>query len=319
MDSKQDKTASDDTNVAASDKGVAAGVDALVEGSAAADAGVEAGAEADEDAEATIGLAAGAGPTLRAAREGRRLTLEHVAAETRIPIRHLETIEAGGFDALPSRTYAIGFARSYAQVVGLDDGVIASLVREEMGSARPRHTSMRADMEPGDPAKLPSAGLAWFAGIAALILVIGLISFGSSFYGAGVGPASLLAGAGADAGEEADGSSASATTPQAADGPEAAAPAAPGADGEVVFTALEDGVWVRFYEEDGERLFEAQMASGDTFAVPPDASDPRINTGRPDAFSITIGGRDVPKLSDDPVTMGGQPISAEALLARPSR
>ena len=84
----------------------------------------------------------------------------------------------------------------------------------------------------------------------------------------------------------------------------------------MIFTALEDGVWVRVYEEDGERLFEAQMASGDTFELPVTASEPRINTGRPDAFAITIDGREVPKLSDEPVTMGNTPISAAALLAR---
>lgn len=84
----------------------------------------------------------------------------------------------------------------------------------------------------------------------------------------------------------------------------------------MVFTALEDGVWVRFYEEDGERLFEAQMASGDTFELPANASAPRINTGRPDAFAITIDGREVPKLAEEPVTLGDTPISAAVLLAR---
>ena len=87
-------------------------------------------------------------------------------------------------------------------------------------------------------------------------------------------------------------------------------------DGQVIFTALEDGVWVRFYEDGGERLFEAQMASGDRFELPNDAVEPRINTGRPDAFAITIGGQEVPKLSDEPITMGDTPISAAALLAR---
>ena len=74
---------------------------------------------------------AGAGDRLRSAREARRMELSHVAAETRIPIRHLESIEASAFDALPSRTYAIGFARTYARIVGLDEKSIADAVREE--------------------------------------------------------------------------------------------------------------------------------------------------------------------------------------------
>ncbi|MEL6485540.1 MAG: RodZ domain-containing protein [Pseudomonadota bacterium] len=255
------------------------------------------------------GPPATAGETLRAAREERRLSLDHVAAETRIPIRHLETLEAGDFEALPSRTYAIGFARNYARAVELDETLITDLVREEMGSAGPRYSSLSAEMEPGDPAKLPSSGLAWFGGLAALLLAIGIVAFASRYFGAGDGPGSLLAGSGAD-----DDTVASAKSSPEANAP---APAAPSVDGQVIFTALEDGVWVRFYEEGGDRLFEAQMESGDTFELPRSASEPRINTGRPDAFAITIDGREVPKLSEEPVTMGDTPISAAALLARP--
>ena len=250
---------------------------------------------------------AGAGGTLRAARERRRLSIDHIAAETRIPKRHLETIEAGDFADLPSRTYAIGFARSYARAVGLDEREIADRVREEMAAAGPRYSAVGQGMEPGDPAKLPSRGLALFGGVAALILLLGIISFANTYYAAGEGPGSLLASL--------ETKEPAAPAPVAKPSAPAAKPA-PGADGRVVFTALEDGVWVRFYEEGGERLFEAQMASGDTFEVPATASEPRINTGRPDAFAITIDGREVPKLAEEPVTMGDTPISAAALLAR---
>jgi len=256
-----------------------------------------------------VGEPATAGATLRTAREGRRLTLDLVASETRIPKRHLETIEADDFESLPSRTYAIGFARSYARAVEVDETMIADLVREQMGSAGPRYTAVGQGMEPGDPAKLPSRGLAWFGGIAALILALGVVSFAGTYFGVGEGPASLL---GSGESEEEALAQADATTTTETPEPEAAL----SSDGQVVFTALEDGVWVRFYEEDGDRLFEAQMASGDTFEVPTSANDPLINTGRPDAFAITINGREVPKLADEPVTMGDTPISAAALLAR---
>lgn len=252
-----------------------------------------------------------AGEQLRLARERARLSLEHVGAQTRIPVRHLETIESGHFDELPSRTYALGFARNYAKAVGLDEAAIADLVRAEMGDAGPRYSTIGQGMEPGDPAKLPSAGLAWFGGFAALILVIGVIAFASTYYAEGTGPASLLASA-----ETPDEASAAAEGDAAEPAPTAAAAAS--ADGQVVFTAIEDGVWVRFYEKDGERLFEATMAEGDTFELPKTATDPLINTGRPDAFAITIDGRQVPKLADEPVTMGDTPISAAALLERPA-
>ena len=248
---------------------------------------------------------ASAGERLRAAREAKRLELSHIAAETRIPIRHLEAIETGSFDSLPSRTYAIGFARTYARVIGLDDTEITNAVREELSDDYGRASAMAGGMEPGDPAKLPSAGLAWFGGIAALVLVIGLIAFFSNYFSAGTQLPSLIA-------EE----EAPAEAPEQQAAAEAASESAPVASGQVVFTALEDGVWMRVYEDGGDRLFEAQMASGDKYELPTDAVEPRINTGRPDAIGITIGGREVPKLSEEPVTMGDTPVSAAALLAR---
>jgi len=239
---------------------------------------------------------------LRAAREAKRLELSHIAAETRIPVRHLESIETGDFAALPSRTYAIGFAKNYASAVGVDPEQAADEVREEMAGGQVHATYMAGGNDLGDPAKLPSAGLAWFGAFAAILLAVGAIFFYNTYFGAGATPGSLIADSD-EAGE--------AVTD--ADGVEqASAPTG----GSVVFTALEDGIWVRFYEDGGERLFEGTMASGDTFELPASANDARINTGRPDAFSIMIGGQSVPKLADRPVTMGDTPISSEALLAR---
>lgn len=275
--------------------------------------------EQDSTAEALTDLmesdSASIGDRLRAAREAKRLDLSHIAAETRIPLRHLESVEAGDFAALPSRTYAIGFARNYARAVGMDETATANAVREELADGQARRSAMAGGMEPGDPAKLPSAGLAWFGGIAALIFAVGAIFFYSTYFGAGVDPGALIVEADTQTavGGPGDQPGAPSSAGDAAQ-PAAATPAQSG--GKVVFTALEDGVWARFYEDGGERLFEAQMSSGDRFELPADAADPRINTGRPDALSITVGGRPVPKLSDEPITLGDTPVSAAALLAR---
>lgn len=245
----------------------------------------------------------GPGATLRAAREAKRLEISHIAAETRIPRRHLEAIEADDFESLPSRAYAIGFTRTYARVLGLDDAAIVDAVRAELADGSMRRTAPSARMEPGDPARLPSAGLAWAAAAAVLVLVIGIFAFYNSYFGAGSGPAPLL-------------------PPEPAETPSvavASAPvplAAPTPSGPVVLTALEDGVWVRLYEEGGERLVERTLARGQTIEVPVAARDPRINTGRPDALSVTVGGQPVAKLSDRAVTISGLPVSAAALAAR---
>ena len=251
---------------------------------------------------------AGVGDRLRSAREARRMDIAEIAAQTRIPIRHLNAIEAGDFAALPSRTYAIGFARSYARAVGLDETDIANAVREELADNAARASAMASGMEPGDSAKLPSAGLAWFALVAALILAAGLIAFFSSFFNAGDALPTILA--------KEDQAAAATDLSEVALAENAPEEAAPEPNRTVVFTALEDGVWVRFYEDGGDRLFEDTMEIGETFELPDDTIDPRINTGRPDAFAITIGGSAVPKLAETPVTMGEAAVSAEALLSR---
>src|SRR5690606_1403696 len=105
-------------------------------------------AELDEE----NGTAMSVGERLRAAREAGGLTLEDIATTTRIPIRHLESLEAGDFARLPAPTYSVGFAKNYAAAVGLDRAEIGDQLRAEMGGTRPATTT--ADVfEPADPAR----------------------------------------------------------------------------------------------------------------------------------------------------------------------
>ncbi|MEL6878116.1 MAG: helix-turn-helix domain-containing protein [Pseudomonadota bacterium] len=254
----------------------------------------------------------GVGAKLRRAREEGDLTIAQVSAETRIPERHLEVIEAGNFTALPARTYAIGFSRTYAKMLGLDDVEIADQVRTELNEAEAEREYVPAGMEPGDPAKLPSSGLAWAGVFGAVLLIAGMATFYSTYYSSGAGPASLIDNSAPPLADgDANGGGGNGSASQQA--------GFASSDGQVVFTALEDGVWVKFYDVGGERLFEKQMASGERFEIPSDAQGPQIWTGRPDAFAITIDGRSVPKLAEDDFIMRDVSISAEALLARAER
>jgi len=134
------------------------------------------------------------------------------------------------------------------------------------------------------------------------MLAIGAFAFFNTYFAAGTEPGSLLS-----------------PEPAASGAAVAAKPAAsptPAASGPVVLTALEDGVWVRLYEEGGERLLERTLKLGEAVTVPAAATDPRINTGRPDALSVTVGGQAVAKISERPETISGVPVSAAALLAR---
>lgn len=124
---------------------------------------------------------AGVGPRLRAAREALGWSRAQLAARTKIPERHLAAIESGNFAALPARTYAVGFTRSYAREVGLAEaGIVADLRGELDGieSGEPRVASF----EPGDPARIPAGGLAWIAALAALAVVIAVVVIWRPFY-----------------------------------------------------------------------------------------------------------------------------------------
>ncbi len=249
----------------------------------------------------------GVGARLKRAREEAGLDLAQVAAETRIPQRHLLTIESGVLADLPARTYAVGFSRTYARLVGLDEREIVDQVRQELAEGE-EYRDAPAKFEPGDPARVPGRGLAWFAVFAAVLLIGGIYAFYSSYFAPGLGPAPLQ-----DPAEQAavaQASEESATPAQTA---------TPATTGPVVFTSEMDGTWVKFYDADGERLYEAQMAEGDSFTVPTDAEGPQVWTGRPYALAITIGGRSVPKLSEEDEVVKDVPISAEALLARAER
>jgi hypothetical protein len=83
-----------------------------------------------------------------------------------------------------------------------------------------------------------------------------------------------------------------------------------------VFTALEDGVWVKFYDGSGAQLMQKQMAKGESYTVPAEATGPQVWTGRPDAFAITVGGKPVAKLAEAEGIMKDVPVTAQALLDR---
>lgn len=243
-----------------------------------------------------------AGDRLREAREAKGLEIDQIAAETRIPKRHLESIEAGDFAALPSRTYAIGFTRTYARTLDLDEKNLLDQVRAELAEDRPQVSERPAKFEPGDPARVPGRGLVWFAILAAVLLLGGIYAFYSSYFTPGLGPAPL---------QNPEEQVVANDAPQ-----QVAAPEPQPEEGPVVFTSEMDGTWVKFYDATGTRLYEAQMDEGDSFTVPDDVNEPQVWTGRPYALAITINGREVPKLTEEDTVVRDVPVSAEALLSR---
>jgi transcriptional regulator with XRE-family HTH domain len=77
------------------------------------------------------------GQTLREARERLGLTLEEVERGTRIRAHHLEAMERGDWNSLPSPVQARGFLRNYADFIGLNADAILLRYAELIQSRRP--------------------------------------------------------------------------------------------------------------------------------------------------------------------------------------
>ncbi|RKF21044.1 helix-turn-helix domain-containing protein [Altericroceibacterium spongiae] len=264
----------------------------------------------DENPEAEPELQlANVGERLRTEREKQGLTLQDVAKESRIPLRHLQTMEADKFADLPGRTYAFGFTRSYAKLLGLDQDEFVEQVHSELDAQEPDKPTRPANFEPGDPARVPSARLGWLAVVVVIALLIAGFVFLKPIYApSGELPSLTEQEQAQQAAEQRATASAERPATQTRDGS--------AAQGPVVFTAMEDQVWVKFYDGDGQQLMQKIMSKGESYTVPADAEDPQIWTGRPDALSITIGGKNVPRLADDDMVIRDMKISAAALLAR---
>ncbi len=243
------------------------------------------------------------GERLRIAREAAGLDLNDIGTRTRIPMRHLEAVERSDHAALPSVTYALGFAKSYARAVGLDEHAIARDMRAELGMSDPA-TRESQPYQPADPARVPGRLLAWTAAAVALLIAIGYGAWRAEWFGDRA-PAPTVA---ADP---------QIAAPASRDAPSTPAPAAPPAGaGQVVLTASAP-VWLRITDATKTRLFEKEMAAGETYQVPMSANAPVIKTGRADVIKVTVDGREVAALGPPERTISDVGISAAALAARP--
>ncbi|NVJ97261.1 MAG: helix-turn-helix domain-containing protein [Alphaproteobacteria bacterium] len=112
-----------------------------------------------------------------AARESQRLSIESIAKDICIRSSYLAAIEAGDHDALPEKTFAVGFVRSYAMALKLDAKSIVSQFKEEIGEdAKP--VVMSQETVVAAPARRVPAWLSPFAGVLGVALCWAV--FGSS-------------------------------------------------------------------------------------------------------------------------------------------
>lgn len=229
------------------------------------------------------------GEQLRVAREAKTLSLEDIATSTRIPRRHLESLESGDWSKLPAPTYSVGFAKSYAAAVGLDRTAIGEQLRAEMGGFR-ADTSSPEVFQPADPARTMPKWLV-LAAIASVIVIALLFSWFQN--------RSL------NAPDDSPVAQAPATTPAPNSAPAPQPQAA--ANGPVVLTATEPS-WIQV-SDGATTLFQGELAPNQPFQVPATATAPMLRAGKPEALRVTVGGAAAP-----PVGPPGQVTSNVSLL-----
>src|SRR4051812_46451340 len=225
------------------------------------------------------------GERLKAAREKQGMRLEDIAAQTRIPQRHLESLERSEWDVLPAPTYTTGFAKSYASAVGLDRTDIGEQLRAELGGRRP--IAAAEVFEPADPARTMPKWLV-FGGIAAVILLVIVMSW--------LNRRSLDQPDDAATNTPAAATTAPSQTPAPTPAPVAAA------QGPVVLNAIEP-VWLQVYQKGGATLFSGTLQPGQTFAVPVTAGAPLLKTGKPEALRINVGSAVAPPVGPPATTV----------------
>jgi cytoskeleton protein RodZ len=246
------------------------------------------------------------GEQLRAAREAQGLSLEDIAARTRIPMRHLYMIERGDYEGLPAPTYSAGFVKTWARQLGLDGQALADQFRAEAaGAAAPVYQPQ--SYEPADPRRTPPLGLAIATALLAIVLALGYLYW----RGSQEDPMALAA-------RSSDHPAAAAPahpSPTAAVSAPAAKPIAPPAqNGPVVIGASQD-VWIKVADS-GKTLFMGVLKAGDHYQVPDGLATPLLTTGRPGNTTIMVGATPIPPVGDPDRAAKNVSLTPQSLLAR---
>jgi transcriptional regulator with XRE-family HTH domain len=100
------------------------------------------------------------GERLRKERERRRITLDSIAANTKISLSLLQALERGNVSRWPAGIFRRSFVRAYAQAIGLDPDEIARefLERFPDPSELPRSLSTKANGGQTSRTSVPQAG-----------------------------------------------------------------------------------------------------------------------------------------------------------------
>lgn len=275
--------------------------------------------------ESSTGEAARLGEELRDARFALGLSIEDIAASLRIRRPYLVALEEGRVRDLPAPAYAVGFVRTYARALGLDEDEVVRRFREASGPAVQRKTDLVF------PEPVPERGLP-----AGAVILVGAVLAAGAYIGwyqwSGSGNRTVDAVAPVPARIE----QAARPEPPAAPAPDLAAPppapmpppatsplnaqaapppapppAAATPEGRIVLRAKADA-WIQLRDRGtGTVILNRVLRPGETYAVPP-REGLLFTTGNAGGLDILVDGQPVPAL-------GGVQSVRRDLLLEPDR
>jgi len=64
-------------------------------------------------------------------RQGKGISLEQIALDTKLKVTTLKAIEDGNFDVLPGGIYNVSYIRQYARAIGADESSLLQIYRSK--------------------------------------------------------------------------------------------------------------------------------------------------------------------------------------------
>ncbi|MFL6128501.1 MAG: helix-turn-helix domain-containing protein [Mycobacteriales bacterium] len=225
------------------------------------------------------------GAALAEARRQRGLSVEDVAAATRIRATIVRAIEDDDFAACGGAVYARGHMRAIAQLVGTDARPLVAEFDRRFHQPVPALTtsSLAAFDPPRDAGRSGRQSPSW-ASVAVGVLAVAVLLLGASWL--------LGRGGGADQVGALPAAS-SPAVPPASPTPTATPPAQPAVHGVTLrLRATGGSSWVLVTASDGSQLFQGILADGDAREFK-DGRQLSVRFGNSPAVRVVQNGRDV--------------------------